>query len=581
MAKGKRRDSWSSGLTVVLAVAGSAVGFGNFLRFPGLAAQYGGGAFMIAYFCAFVFMGLALSWMEWSLGRCGGRLGGHSCASIFTLLSDYAHKWKYLGVFGVVAPLGIGMYYMDLEGWTLGYAWHTALGDLNLETPEQFGDFFTRFTGADADGNIFLKESSLIIFFLLALFANFYLLYRGVVKGIEWFCKWSMPILLLIAIAILVRVLTLGTPDPAYPERSVEQGLGYMWNPDKVVLVTDDGKGGTKTLDMVPANSTPEQTKAFIEKVQKANPGVSVRAESIDIWHGLLNPSLWVAAAGQIFWTLSIGFGVILCYSSYVDPKKDIALSSLTANAANEAVEVGLAGLMIIPAAVSFLGVAAAAGASTFGLGFNVLPQVFAAMPLGQLFGTVFFLLLFVAAITSSISLVQPSIAFIEEYWGIPRVQSVAIVNFLIFVGALMVAWFSGDGMVALSTLDFWMGTMSLYIITALYFIMFRWVIGTDRGIEELQRGALIRIPTGLLKFVINWSAPCILGVIFVSWLYDNIFNEVCQPVRDLLELKAGAVLPMLWVVITTVFCCLVVHTSKRFRNKTLPGEPTERKPRS
>ena len=577
MSKGKRGDSWSSGLTVVLAVAGSAVGFGNFLRFPGLAAQYGGGAFMIAYFCAFVFMGLALSWMEWSLGRCGGRLGGHSCASIFTLLSDYAHKWKYLGVFGVVAPLGIGMYYMDLEGWTLGYAWHTAIGDLNLETPEQFGDFFTRFTGAAADGDVFLKESSLIFFFLLALFANFYLLYRGVVKGIEWFCKWSMPILLLIAVAILVRVLTLGTPDPAYPERSVEQGLGYMWNPDKVVLVADDGKGGTNTLAMIPANSTPEQSQALIEKVQKANPGVSVRAESIDIWHGLLNPNLWVAAAGQIFWTLSIGFGVILCYSSYVDPKKDIALSSLTANAANEAVEVGLAGLMIIPAAVSFLGVAAAAGASTFGLGFNVLPQVFAAMPLGQFFGTVFFLLLFVAAITSSISLVQPSIAFIEEYWGIPRFQSVAIVSFLIFIGALMVAWFSGDGMVALSTLDFWMGTMSLYIITALYFIMFRFIIGTDRGIEELQRGALIRIPSHLLKFVINWTAPGILGIIFVAWLYDNIFNQVCQPVRDLLECKIGAVLPMLWVVITTAFCCMVVHTSKKFRNKTLPGEPSNK----
>lgn len=579
MAKKKKGDTWSSGLTVVLAVAGSAVGFGNFLRFPGLAAQYGGGAFMIAYFCAFVFMGVALSWMEWSLGRCGGRLGGHSCASIFTLLSDYAHRWKYLGVFGVVAPLGIGMYYMDLEGWTLGYAWHTAVGDLNLESPEQFGEFFTHFTGADADGNIFLKESSLIFFFLLALGANFFLLYRGVVKGIEWFCKWSMPILLLIAVGILVRVLTLGTPDAAHPERSVEQGLAYMWNPDKVVLVADDGQGGTKTLEMIPAGSTPEQSRAIIEKVQKANPGVALRAEEVDIWHGLLNPNLWVAAAGQIFWTLSIGFGVILCYSSYVDPKKDIALSSLTANAANEAVEVGLAGLMIIPAAVSFLGVAAAAGASTFGLGFNVLPQVFAAMPLGQFFGTVFFLLLFVAAITSSLSLVQPSISFMEEYWGLPRIQSVTIVCFLIFIGALMVAWFSGDGMVALSTLDFWMGTMSLYLITALYLIMFRWIVGTDRGIEELHTGALIKVPVGLLKFMFNWSAPGILCIIFLAWLYDNIFNEVCQPLRDLLEGKLGAVLPMLWVAITAAFCCMVVHTSKKFRKKHMLEEQTERIP--
>lgn len=123
--------------------------------------------------------------------------------------------------------------------------------------------------------------------------------------------------------------------------------------------------------------------------------------------------------------------------------------------------------------------------------------------------------------------------------------------------------------MVALSTLDFWMGTMSLYLITALYLIMFRWIVGTDRGIEELHTGALIKVPVGLLKFMFNWSAPGILCIIFLAWLYDNIFNEVCQPLRDLLEGKLGAVLPMLWVAITAAFCCMVVHTSKKFRKNT------------
>ena len=117
-----------------------------------------------------------------------------------------------------------------------------------------------------------------------------------------------------------------------------------------------------------------------------------------------MNPELWIAAAGQIFYSLSLGFGTICTYASYVRKNRDIALASLTANAANEVVEVGIAGMMIVPAAVSLLGVVAAAGASTFGLGFNVLPQVFAAMPMGQIFGTLFFFLLFLAAITSSIS---------------------------------------------------------------------------------------------------------------------------------------------------------------------------------
>ena len=90
-------DHWKSNLGVMLAVAGSAIGFGNFLRFPGLAAQYGGGAFMVAYFCCFLLLGLPLCWVEWSIGRCGGVLGGHSPASVFQLIAQKP-LWKYVGI---------------------------------------------------------------------------------------------------------------------------------------------------------------------------------------------------------------------------------------------------------------------------------------------------------------------------------------------------------------------------------------------------------------------------------------------------------------------------------------------------
>ena len=140
---------------------------------------------MIAYFCAFLLMGIPLSWVEWSIGRRGGRLGGHSTASIFYLISRSKY-WKYLGLAGVVVPLCIAMYYITLEGWTLGYAWHTAMGDLSYTDAEGYGQFFSSFTGMGADGNVFFGgESTLLLFFALALLANFYLLYRGVSKGIE------------------------------------------------------------------------------------------------------------------------------------------------------------------------------------------------------------------------------------------------------------------------------------------------------------------------------------------------------------------------------------------------------------
>ncbi len=563
MSTSPQAEQWNSRLGAVLAVAGSAVGFGNFLRFPGLAAQYGGGAFMIAYFCAFLLLGIPLCWMEWAVGRRGGALGGHSSASIFLLLSR-SPLWKYLGILAVLAPLSISMYYMYLEGWTLGYAWHTAVGDLNLSSSKEFSDFFARFTGTAHDGAAFnLSNSTLIIFFGIAIIANFWLIYRGVVKGIEWFSKISMPILLITALLILVRVLTLGTPDEAHPERNVNQGLGYMWNPTKTMLVAEIN-GKEKTLAMVPAGATQEETAALVARTAAEHPGAELREQHISLAQGLMNPQLWLTAAGQIFYTLSVGFGIICTYASYVGKREDIALSSLTANAANEAVEVGIAGMMIVPAAVSLLGVAAAAGASTFGLGFEVLPQVFAAMPGGQFFGTLFFSLLSLAAITSSISIIQPAIAFMEEFWGLARKQSVILICLMLTGGSLLVAWYTGNGLMGLSTLDFWVGTMCLYATAALTLILFRFCWGTDKGLAELRRGAMLTLPKSL-AFVINWVTPLLFCAIFGSWLYENIFGTTSEHITNLADGKPGAVIPMLWVGGCLIFMCVVVHSSRRF----------------
>ena len=558
--------NWSSQLGTMLAVAGSAVGFGNFLRFPGLAAQYGGGAFMIAYFCAFLLLGVPLCWVEWAIGRRGGVLGGHSCASAFMLIS-HSTVWKYLGIAGVLAPLGIGMYYMYLEGWTLGYCISTATGALNLHSSSEFADFFVGFTGAEADGAAYAGSSTLPIFFFVAVVANLYVLYRGVTKGIEWFCKWSMPVLLGTALIVLIRVLTLGTPDENFPNRNVDQGLGYMWNPSKTVLVVED-----KTVDMVPAEATAEERAELLARAQEAYPGKEVKEKHISLMQGLMNPELWIAAAGQIFFSLSIGFGTVLSYASYVGRRQDIALVSLTANAANETVEVGIAGMMIVPAAVSLLGVAAAAGASTFGLGFTVLPEVFAAMPGGQIFGTLFFGLLFLAAVASSISILHPSTAFLEEFWGLRRSQSVTIMGVLMIMGAFAVSWFTGSDMMALSTLDFWVGTMCLYLISTLYLVLFSGVWGTKNGLRELGRGALISLPPGL-GFVIRWVTPAILLVIFGSWLYQNLFGSVSPHILNLLHGEPGAVLPMVWMLLIYVFMAFVVHTSRRFHKR-----PTQKK---
>ena len=568
-----KQELWTSNLGAVLAVAGSAIGFGNFLRFPGLAAQYGGGAFMIAYFVAFLLLGIPLSWVEWAIGRKGGSMGAHSSASAFLVITRQ-RRWKYLGLAGVLTPLAITMYYMALEGWTLGYAWHTMVGDLNFSTSEEYGNFFTNFVGLNGNGSVFTGESSMLIFFAIAVICNFWLIYRGVNKGIEWFCKWSMPVLVLTAVIILVRVLTMGTPDATHPERNVNEGLGYMWNPNKVMLVA-----GEKEVDMVPAYATPEQKEAQIQRLMKQYPDQEIKEKPITLMQGLMNPDLWITAAGQVFYSVSIGFGIVCTYASYVERRKDIALSSLTANAANEVAEVGLAGMMIIPSAVALLGVAAAAGTSTFGLGFNVLPQVFASMPGGQIFGTLFFGLLSIAAITSAISILQPAVAYIEEFWQLRRIQSVTIVALLLVVGSLLVVWYTGDGLIALDTLDFWLGTMSLYISSATFLIVFR-VWGTQKGLAELRSGAHMPIPR-FIGFIINWVTPGIMLFIFAAWLYKNLFVQQSYHITNLMEGKLGAIIPLLWVGIVLIFFCFVAHTSRRFHKDNDAAEQKDRLPYS
>lgn len=580
MAVGKtraRERGWNSNIGVILAVAGSAVGFGNFLRFPGLAAQYGGGAFMIAYFTSLLLMGIPLAWVEWSVGRKGGSLGGHSTASIFMLLAR-SRLWKYLGLLGVAAPMGICMYYLFIESWTLNYAWKTMTGAMQLDSPHAFEQAFGSFVGINGNGDAFDPgKSDFLWFFALGFLANFWVMYRGVGKGIEWFCKWSLPVLLLTSLLILVRVLTLGTPDPSLPERNVNEGLGYMWDPAKVVLEVQNDAGDWKVRDMQahspegPAAFEAERALALAEKGPDR-----VRVREISLLRGLMNPAVWLAAAGQIFWSLSVCFGSVATYASYVKKKEDIALSSLTAASANECVEVGVAGMMIVPAAVAILGVSAAAGSSVFGLGFNVLPQVFAAMPGGQVFGALFFGLLFLAAVTSSISLIQPSIAFLEEFWLLNRHQSIVIVGLLMFVGSLLIAWFS-KGLIGLDTMDFWLGTMSLYMLGACFLYLFCVKWGVAEGYREISSGAKIKVPYGVM-YIIRWVTPLILFAIIASWAYENIFGTVCTPIRNLLNGEPGAVVPLLWWGLAALFLAMVAKSSRRFHAKLgFPRKPPTR----
>jgi SNF family Na+-dependent transporter len=326
-----------------------------------------------------------------------------------------------------------------------------------------------------------------------------------------------MPTLVLIALIILLRVLTLGTPDAAYPERNVSNGLGFMWNPTKHVVEHQAESGAwIVEKEIVDRNQLEVAEKEAIANATK-------RVRQVTVSEQLLNPQLWLAAAGQIFFSLSVGFGVIITYSSYLSKKDDVVLSGLAATSANEFCEVAIGGLITLPAAVTFLGVAGVAGMGTFGLGFNVLPMVFANMAFGGFFGFLFFFLLFLAAVTSSLSMLQPGIAFLEEAMKTNRKQSVALLGLITALGCGFVVYFSED-VKALDTMDFWVGTFLIFVLSTIQIVIFGWILGIEKGFLLAHEGSAIRIPR-FFKIVMKYISPIFLIVIFSLWVAANVFG--------------------------------------------------------
>jgi NSS family neurotransmitter:Na+ symporter len=458
----KTTEHWGSRVGLVLAMAGSAVGLGNFLRFPAQASQHGGGAFILPYLISFFFMGIPLLWVEWAIGRRGGQFGHHSAPGMFDSMGK--RRWlKYVGVFGIFTNLGIAAYYCYIESWTLSYVWHSVIGTFRSVAPT---DFFPHYLGMRADSLLALPHEA-VFWFILTLVLNVWILSRGLARGIELAAKIGMPLLFLFGVTLAIRGLTLDANDPGVVQSPLV-GLNFLWQP------------------------RPE---------------------------GLLDPSTWLAAAGQIFFTLSVGLGCIHCYSSYLQSKQDVALSGATAGWMNEWVEVLLGGSILIPIATAYLGLSevqsSTAGGSGFALGFLTLPTLFNNWGwFAPVAGALWFGLLFFAGITSSLSMGQPIMAFLEDEYGWRRTSASLAFGVSTLVLGMFCVWLYPGG--AFDEFDFWTGTFSLVVFALGETIIFSFIFGIDRGWEEITRGADMKVPR-MFRFVIKYVTPTFIFVVFAG----------------------------------------------------------------
>jgi SNF family Na+-dependent transporter len=442
-------------------MAGNAVGLGNFLRFPGQAAANGGGSFMIPYFISFILLGIPLMWIEWGIGRNGGRYRKGHIPGMFAVLWKHPAA-KYLGVIGLVIPLVVLSYYVILMSWTLAFTWFSITGDYWGNTSqEQMSAYLTSFqTISDGSVHDFWVPFA---FYFVSLFATIFILSKGISGGIEKLAKFGMPILFLFALILAVRVFFLGAGENGV---SPVAGYAFIYNPD---------------------------------------------------FSRLDDPKVWLAAAGQIFFTLSVGMGTLQTYASYLSKKDDIALSGIATAATNETAEVVLGGSIAIPAAVAFFGVAGAmqvAQSGSFNLGFVSMPIVFQNMAFGQVFGAMWFGLLFFAGITSSVAMATPIVAFFREEFGYKReTVSWAVGAVALCFGLMTILWFEYG---ILWDWDFWAGDFGLVVMATIEVILFMWVFKPENAWRSIHQGADIRIPA-FYKFVMTFITPLYL-IIIVTW---------------------------------------------------------------
>ena len=459
-------ERWGSRLGLILAMAGNAVGLGNFLRFPIQAVQNGGGAFIIPYIVCFVLLGLPLLLVEWATGRYGGGYGFNSPPYIMKSINKQ-RLWKYVGGLGLFSNLIIAAYYCYIESWTMSYVYHSLIGTFRGMSETEVSAFFDNYLDIGHSTTGIPYEA--VIFYIMCLALNVWILSKGLQKGIEKVAKICMPLLIVFGVFLVFKAFTLKAGvDGAINDGVV--GFNFLWTPQ---------------------------------------------------FESLKNPKVWLAAAGQIFFTLSLGMGCIQCYASYLRKNDDITLNAMTTGFANEFCEIVIGSAIIIPISIGYFGidkVMELAGLGGFGLGFRSLPFLFGQWGpvIGAIAGVAFFGVLFFSGITSTVAMGSPMVAFLNDGFGWSRKRSTLMFGLVILLLGIPTVLFFQKGV--FDQYDYWGGTIALFVFAMFEAILFSWVIGVDKGWKMIHEGAELKMPK-FFKYVLKYVTPIMLIVIFLAAL--------------------------------------------------------------
>ncbi|MFS0674359.1 sodium-dependent transporter [Ornithinibacillus sp. 179-J 7C1 HS] len=452
------RSQWGTRAGFILAAVGSAVGLGNIWRFPAVAYENGGGAFLIPYLFALLTAGIPILIMEFTIGH---KYKGSAPLS-FRRMNK---KAEGIGWWAVLVAFVISTYYSVIIAWAMSYS----VFSFNLNWGEDteaflFGDYLQ----TSAAGEVGSFVPGVLIPLILVWVVVLGILFKGIKKGIEIANRIFIPALVVIFLIIVIRAITLpGAID----------GLQAFFTPD---------------------------------------------------FGSILNPDVWVAAYGQIFFSLSIAFAIMITYSSYLPKKSDITNNAFITGFGNSSFEIlaGIGVFGVLGYMAGQLGVPVSEVVSDgVGLAFVVFPQIINEFPvLNELFGFLFFASLVLAGLTSLMSITETYVAGLMDKFKISRGKAVAFGGGLAALISLLFA--TQGGLNFLDVADYFINQFGVALIGLVEVILIAWVLrqlqdlkGHANEISDIKLGAWWTISLSIIT-------PIVLGYMMYGLLVQNIFKQ-------------------------------------------------------